>query len=149
MKGIERLSPIGLLLLWTIATAAWLLLYGFSFEVRSVLLDSAGAEGLRVTLAGIKTALAVGPVLLLVVTFVWLESDALARRVAGWHLGQLAAAWFVGGFLAVFVYLGFLDLGAGMDTPGLIYLLSFVGFAALAVPALLTTKWLGARPEAG
>lgn len=145
MKTIERLSPLGLLLLWTISTAAWLLLYGFSFEVRSVVLGSAGADGLRVTLVGIKVTLAILPVLLTILTFRWLESDGLSRRVQGWHVGQLAGAWFVGGFLAVFVYLGFVDLGAGTETPGLIYLLFFLGFAALAVPALLTTKWMTLR----
>ena len=148
MKGIERLSPIGLLLLWTITTAAWLLLYGLSFEVRSVVLETSGAEGLRITLAGIKTTLAIVPLLLLALTFRWLESDAVAGRVAGWHLAQVAASWFVGGFLAVFVYLGFVDLGAGSEAPGLIYLLFFLGFSALVVPALLTAKWIASRGEA-
>ena len=149
MRGFERLSPIGLLFLWAFSTLAWLLLYGFSFDVWDAVLESAGAVGLRVASAGITTTLAALPVLLLVFTFRWLKSEDLERRVAEWHLGQLAAAWFVGGFLAVFVSLGFGQLGAGTETLGLIYLLFFLGFSALAVPALLTAKWLTLRAETG
>lgn len=142
LKGIERLSPIGLIFVWSISTAAWILLYGFSFDVREVALAASGEAGIRFALGGIAATLAVVPLLLLFLTFRWLESEALARRVAGWHLGQLAAAWFVGDFLAVFVYLGFADLGAGTEAFGLLYLLFFLAFSALAVPALLTAKWL-------
>ncbi len=147
MKGIERLSPIGLLLLWSVSTVAWLLLYGFSFDVRDIALASSGSAGVRFALVGITTTLAGLPILLLALTFRWLKSERLARRVAGWHLGQVAAAWFVGGFLAVFVSVGFGQLGVGTETLGLIYLLFFLGFSALAVPALLTTRWLAARAE--
>jgi hypothetical protein len=145
LKGIERLSPIGLLLVWSISAAAWILLYGFSFDVREIAIVSTGPTGARFALAGIATTLAIVPFLLLFLTFRWLESEGLARRVAGWHLGQVAAAWFVGGFLAVFVYLGFADLGAGREAMGLLYLLFFLAFSSLAVPALLTSRWLTER----
>ena len=147
LKGFERLSPIGLLLLWSINTVAWLFLYGLSFDVRDAVLESGGSTGLRAASAGITITLTVLPLLLLVLTFAWLRSEGLAQRVAGWHVGQVAAAWFVGGFLAVFVSLGFGQLGAGTETLGLIYLLFFLGFSALAVPALLTARWHTTRAE--
>ena len=85
MKGIERLSPIGLLLVWAISTAAWLLLYGFSFEVRDIALADSGTTTARLGLAGMATTLSVLPLLLVFLTFRWLGSERLARRVAGWH----------------------------------------------------------------
>lgn len=149
MKVTGRLSPIGLLLLWSISTVAWLALYGLSFDLRDAVLESGAEAGLQAVSAGVAVTLVLLPILLLGLTFRWLKSERLARRVAGWHLGQVAAAWFVGGFLAVFVSLGFGQLGGGTETLGLIYLLFFLGFSALAVPALLTAKWLTARGEAG
>jgi hypothetical protein len=148
LRSIDRLGPIGLLLLWTATTAAWLALYGFSFDLRDVLLATRAA-GLRIALAGIATTLVVVPILLLVLTFRWLNSAGLARRVGAWHLGQVGATWFVGGFLAVFVSLGFRDLGAGGQAPGLLYLLFFLGFSSLAVPSFLTLRWLAASEDAG
>ena len=131
--------------MWALGTAVWLLLYGFSFGIRDIALATPGAPAVRVGLVGIAATLGVLPLLLLFLTFRWLESEGLAFRVAGWHLGQLASAWFVGGFLAVFLYIGFLDLGAGTEAPGLLYLLFILGLSALAVPALLTARWLGGR----